>query len=239
MKRSNLFRAALFMGVAVVLGSQPVARAAMFSNGGFESPDISGSAGGGIGFLTGTDGWKVTETAIPPRGITIFDNNNPAGPASEGTQFITLRNDGTSATIQQTFDTIIGADYVVNWDEGYASTGSSNFFNPPASGHYMGEVFNDSLSLLATTGDRITTAFVHDDPEATIDPIWGVTWAPVTLAFTATSATSTLRFTQTSNSIFFNSYGVALDNVFLQVPEPASLSLLAAGGLLLIRRRRA
>ena len=211
LRRITSASAAVF--VVLLATHATTSSAAMFSNGSFEDPDVGGQTGKGPGFINFTDGWDVTAGRI-----TIFDDSSGSGSCLcwRSIHYV-VRDNGTSGTIEQVFDTIVNQSYTVSWDEGYASTAGYNQFNPPSTGTYTVEILNanNNASLASDTGQL--TADVNDG-------VFGVTFAPASLSFVATSNSSVLRFAETANSIPFNSYGPAIDNVMVTaVPEPGNV----------------
>lgn len=179
-----------------------------FQNGSFESFD-QGSANafcaGGFQVCgqydsgnPGITGWTIHGNSVDLTG-TIWI-------ASNGSWSIDLSGVNAGA-ISQTFDTVIGVEYSVDFDLG------GNFFGGPpvktgtvsAAGNSKSLAFDSSLSTSANMG-----------------------WVAERFTFVAIATSTTLTFASTVSG----NAGLALDNVSVSVsavPEPASALLLLSG----------
>src|SRR6266567_4428877 len=215
--------AALWTGLATTFAAG-VSFGGGFQNGSFESPGLAGA--GAIlldcpGIVTG---W-VHNNNCPGVGSELLTASGNYGLATlDGGQYITWGGNGNiGGALQQTFDTIAGAIYTVN----YLIAIQQN----------IGTV--QSMKVEAFDGITLLNS-------AAANNFLFLTFTPgPTLTFTATSTSTTLRFTDLTslaNSIPAN-WG--LDTVTVQsnqagVPEPGSAFLLGAGlaALLLAPRFR-
>lgn len=180
-------------------------------NGSFESPGCAGNCilGGGVSTVSG---WTTFAN-----GVEYFNAPAFGGTAVDGVMIVDLATYVYSAGgIRQTFATDVGQTYTVSFSAG------------------------NSLSSGRTgTGDvRVQVAGV-DQTFATAAALSATyAWRQVDLQFVATSASTTLSF---SNSQDANTHFAFIDAVSVSaVPEPAALALWAAGlaGLALRTRRR-
>lgn len=226
---------------ALTLGGLPVASAATFFNGSFETPGAPVSPWNpGIRYLgnesldgSGT-GWIHTGTAIPDSQFGDFYTNGLGGlwtlAAQEGTYFIGFGASGfNGGTLTQTFDTQVGQTYLVT----YWLTTLELFTPPYPEQRAFVEVRDaDDVQLVSALN------FLPQGP-----PGWG---QGLTLQFTATSTSTTLRFIDQSiggsgpgNGTFDINWG--LDNVNVSaIPEPGTSAIFALGlGILGIFRKRA
>ena len=229
------------MLVALVLGGSPMASAATFFNGSFETPGEPVTPWDpGIRYLgnesldgSGT-GWLHTGDADPDTQFGDFYTNGLGGlwtlPAQEGTYFIGFGASGfNGGSLSQTFDTQVGQTYFVTY---WLTT--LELFEPP---YPAQEAFVEVLDA----GDVQLASALNFMPQG--PPSWG---QGITVYFTATTTSTTLRFFDQSqggsgpgNGTFDINWG--LDNVNLEVvPEPGTLALLGVGlGILGIFRKRA
>lgn len=229
-----------FSLAALAMAASVAAHAAAFQNGDFEngvftaSPDSLGTTQ----YLSPGDlamtGWVSYGLQWTPGSSTRTGEvawlNCPSGcysdlTAQSGSKFLDLtgRSDWQYGAIYQTFDTVAGTTYQVNFSQGYSSTWSSASARP-------------NLYVVAKDG-----ATIVDD----LDPAWaGFTstsagWTQRTYNFTAASGTTTLFFAGGYDAANY----VGLDNVSVTaVPEPESYAMMLAGlGALgfMARRRKA
>ena len=208
-----------FAGIAaLLLGSMlsASAPAAMFTNGSFESQAQAGPSRVNISNLddwTSSGGFILLE-----RGI----NATSGVAASDGDQFLSFGHNGTAGgLISQTFDTVIGESYTVDFTI-FSIQGS-------ALQEMTATVFDDMSNTLDST---VSTATLQN-----------VYVAGNSLNFVAVSTSSTLQFQHTLGASFPN---LALDDVRVTtqgnvIPEPSSMILFGAaipGIGALIRRRK-
>lgn len=224
-----------------MLGGFSVASAATFFNGSFETPGAPVSPWNpGIRYLgnesldgTGT-GWLHTGTAIPASFFGDFYTNGQGGlwtlAAQGGSYFVGFGASGfNGGTLSQTFDTQVGQTYFVT----YWLTTLELFSAPyPA---------QSALVEVRDAGDVQLASALNFLPQG--PPGWG---QGITLQFTATTTSSTLRFIDESiggtgpgNGTFDINWG--LDNVSVSpLPEPGTFAILGLGlGILGIFRKRA
>lgn len=228
--------------VAVVcFATAQVGFAAAFTNGGFESP-LAGTAapgdaaGLGGGFANQADsidldtqanymtGWTFLPSGSGHK-VGLYDGNffgkfGGATAAVDGTQYLAFNffdNVPLDDAIEQTFDTVIGTKYRIEYSVGRADF---NGTTTPA--------FDVTLtSNGGTLGDLAS--------KTTTNPV-DASWLTDSVIFTATTTSTTVRFTDASIGDSVSSDSL-LDAVSLTVvPEPASLALLGMGGLLMLRR---
>lgn len=209
--------AALAACAALLAGAVPLAQAAAFTNGSFETVSAVGGepvcAGGATACIqydagaTGIAGWLVEAGSLDVVGSLWV--------AADGTRSIDLS--GVSAgTLSQTFDTTIGSTYQVSFQI------SGNFFGGPAT----------KTATASAGGVVLALSF-----DASASTAASMGWQQQSFSFTALSDTTTLRFVSGTNS----NAGMALDNVQVTAaPEPQTWALWSAGlaALLAVRRRR-
>lgn len=136
---------------------------------------------------------------------------------SDGTRCIDLNNVSPNGGIMQSFATVAGWLYTVEFDL------SANMFGGPT----------PKLMRVDAAGQSAEFEFDYVAVGATAaDPRWErITWS-----FIADDSVANLRFTGLNAGV----YGASIDNVVVtgQVPTPGALALLGIGGLAAIRRRR-
>jgi len=196
--------------------------ASSFQNGGFESPLLKSSPD----FVTVPTGWTKVDPTCPSCFALFMEFYGTFGLptiGAEGTQAYGFGgNGGTTGSLSQTFDTVAGANYEVSFQ--YVIQQGPEFEDLQA------DVL-DGINTLATKAIRFNNA----------------AWVTTTLDFTAASASTTLRFSDTTGAVdpgTGSGTNWALDAVSVSqlgggggaVPEPstwvlAGLGTLAVGGL--------
>lgn len=195
-------------GCLVVGAAQ--AEAASFQNGSFELSTIPNSFGfttlnTGSPVLTG---WEI---------LGSIDYINTHWQAADGNRSVDLTgNSAAGGEIRQTFDTIAGTSYLVQ----FALSGNPDGLPVTKTMTVQSGGFSQ-VYLFSTVGtSRQNMGWIYES-----------------FLFTATSDLSTLSFISgPANGTFF---GPALDDVSVTaVPEPASLALLGSGVAAAFARRR-
>jgi choice-of-anchor C domain-containing protein len=219
MKFSVLKTALVTAACVAACGVATSAGAAAFTNGSFElGVDPGGSfvtLGNGS---TGITGWVVGGDSV--------DYIGGYWNAEDGSRSVDLSGNA-NGSVAQTFDTVAGQTYVVNFFL------AGNPDGGPAA----------KLAITSADGAQQQSNVFTVVPGVNTRSNMG--WADYTYQFTAATTSTTLAFASATNTAF----GPALDNVSiatvagLGVPEPASwaLMLLGFGGLgaVLRRQRRA
>jgi hypothetical protein len=220
MKRpSRASRYAVLFGAAMSLSL--TVSASPFANGSFENPGMN------------TNFLAITTPNLAPtgwvggalNGVALFYEKTGAFAdvsAKDGLYLIGFGGSGsTGATLSQTFDTVAGDTYTVDFFIAAQQVGSG-----PQS--YRLDALNGSSVITSDSGSIPALA----------------EWKPHSLSFIAATSSSTIRFTDTSNGGAAVGINWALDAVSVtsvaSVPEPETWALLLAGmGLIGALRRRA
>jgi hypothetical protein len=175
-----------------------------FANGSFETPverDASTSIATGTPTLTR---WTIDSGAVYLWNAASFTGAEVH--ASNGNQFLTLQNGGALASISQTFTTIPGRQYQVSFDLSALTTKPQSDLQLKVR---VGSVTNRVFTLPPTDSNPAC----HTMP-----------WTPEKLRFTATSAFTTLSFSNQTQSASDGNWGLALDNVTVEAVQDAGAS---------------
>jgi choice-of-anchor C domain-containing protein len=200
--------ATLLLSTAFILSASP------FSNGSFETsgPGCDPVPGAFNTFAAGNpciNGWSISGGNI--------DYINGFWTAADGTHSLDMNGDtGPGSAVQQMFDTISGAQYLVSFSlAGNPGGVTIKTLHVDAAGQSANYNFDITGRSLTNMG-----------------------WTTEAFNFTANSSSTLLTFTSTTVD---PAQGPALDNVSVTalgtVPEPASTGLLAAGVALIILGR--
>lgn len=188
-------------------------------NGSFESPVI-----GAATFLNVAPGgepagfdWLVTTNTVDIISQGVLGST---APMASGTQAVDLVGLGSTGGIQQSFSTVAGMSYTLQFS--YAN-------NPIAGG---------SPSALVTIKDGSNTLLSQTVTHSTSNG-GNFDWNVFSMNFVASGTTATLQF---ETSVGGNNGGVFVDDVSVEladtsVPEPATLSMLALAFASLAWRR--
>ncbi len=187
-----------------------VAHGNLVVNGSFELAIVDPGAGfvalgAGSGVI---DGWDVVGTGVDYIG-TVWA-------ASDGGRSIDLNNLSLGGGIEQSFATVVGEVYFVEFDL------SANMFAGP----------EEKVMRVSAAGVSEDFVYNYVDEESTPeDPMWRREgWS-----FVATDTSSTVRFLGVSSG----SAGASIDNVVVSVvPAPGGVVAVGLAGVIGIRRRR-
>lgn len=187
--------------------------ASLLANGSFEAPALGSYSMFPAGNASLT-GWTIAGSD----GVTLAKNTVfSEAPASDGVQWLSLETNGPKAapnnwgSVSQSFATVPGKTYRVDFDRAALSTGDGGAFTMTY------DVGGPAVTLPIGTTDSGTGGNI---PSLTMTP-----WTAKTFTFVATAASTTLRFTGAGRVNGF--YGAAVDNVrAYEVPA----TFLANGG---------
>jgi hypothetical protein len=202
---------ALLTGLATTFATG-VGFGGVFQNGGFESPGLGVTGASNLGCPGSVTGWVHNNNCSA--GSELLTASGNYGLATlDGGQYITWGGNGnTGGILQQTFDTIAGASYTVN----YLIAIQQN----TGPGQSMKVEALDGITLLNSAAAN-NFLFLSLTPGPTLN-------------FTASSTSTTLRFTDTTSFANSSAANWGLDTVTVQsnqsgVPEPGSALLFGAG----------
>jgi hypothetical protein len=214
--------------MAIILAAQTSVFASLtvgpnlITNGTFASPVIAASSVSAVSPTSWTSTlvnfneggeFLVNASAGPFTGVTGGGQDSFPAP-EQGQQYVAI-GDQSGSKVSQTFTVSSPSTYLLSW------YGSSYTSSPYASVSPYEAVITNSSS--ATIGSLSST------PTADI-------WTPETMSVNLSDGTYTLSFIPTG---YFGQACSLVDAVSLAaVPEPCTLSLLALGGLSMLRRRR-
>lgn len=209
-----MLRYVLAAAAAFALPAQATAQ--ILTNGGFESDVVSGTCCTTVPPSTLT-GWTATPNVNVVNG-TFSSSPYPTNLAIEGRQYLDLIGEGTTGSISQTFNTVIGQAYALSFAYSHNLFGGS----PSASGSYA-----------ITNSGGFGGTVVHTGGTNS-----NLAWINFTGYFTATAANSTLTFTNLTGQ---SNAGLLLDRISISaVPEPEiwAMMLLGFGAIGFQMRRR-
>ena len=198
MKKLGLHAFASALGALLCAGSIGSAHASAIVNGNFESGDFSGWSFAGTTFVGASSDPGFAACCA------AFNTMSPANGTYQA--FLGYTNDSSSpGTFAQTFSTVAGLTYVLTFD--FGAFGG-----------------NEQQITFALTNSSLASVDVLDvTPTSDLSQVM----SPHGFTFTATGASSTLSFTDTSpipdNSLLL------LDNVSVEMPIPGTLALLVFG----------
>lgn len=218
---SDLLR---LLSTAVLATAPALATAAPLANGSLES-----AAAGYIETVsanTTANGWTVSGAGIEYVKAGYSGAGDTVGAASDGLWFVDLNGTQGPGTISQTFDTVAGQWYRVNyWMSGNAGpNGSTSADGAKSLVALWNGATADTATYLHQSGDRWSN----------------MRWEGHSFLVQAAAASSTLGFRSTST--FYAEAGPFIDAISVTaVPEPAEAAMWLAGlGMLAAvgRRRR-
>ena len=200
------------------------AQAAPFSNGSLES--TSASTIESVSGSSSANGWSTGSLNIEFVKAGYTNGSDTVGAAQDGDWFVDLNGVLGPGSIQQTFDTVAGQWYRVDyWISGNAGPGGATMADGAKS---LQAAWNGS------TADSATYAHQSGDNWSNLR------WEAHSFLVQASGTSSTLGFQSTST--FYSDAGPFIDSISVTaVPEPATLALWLAGiGLVAsaVRRRR-
>jgi choice-of-anchor C domain-containing protein len=201
----------LTVAAVAALAGPAVAGDNLIINGSFEDSNLNPGSGwipmgGGD---TSIVGWTTWGAGIDYMGTILA--------ASDGARSVDLNNVSSGGGIEQSFATVAGWIYTVEFDL------SANMYGGPT----------PKVMQVSAAGQSQEFEFDYVAAGSTAaDPAWErITWT-----FVGTGPSATLRFAGLSEGVF----GADIDNVIVtgRVPTPGAAVLIGLGGLVALRRRR-
>lgn len=193
------FRIAVLAGAAAIAPGQVMAAESLI-NGGFEAPIVAGPCCV-TSPPTAIPGWTPTPNVNVVAGTFSSSAGNLA---KEGNQYLDLVGEGGQGSISQSFATIIGQVYNLNF-------------------WYSHNLFSGLNSASA----RLSAGSLSDSITHTGGTNANLNWVHYSNTFTANANTTTLSFVNTAGAA---NEGVFLDAVsVVAVPEPSTWALLILG----------
>jgi hypothetical protein len=203
--------------------SGAAATAAPFSNGSLESsaPSFIETVAAGAT----ANGWTAIGANVEFVRSGYSNGSDTVGPAQDGLWMVDLNGTQGPASIAQTFDTVAGQWYAVNY-----------FLSGNAGPNGSTSVGNKTLAVYWNGALADTATYTHQPGDG-----WSnLRWDAHGFQAMATGPQTTLRFASTSNG--YAAAGPMIDAISITpVPEPATALLWAGGAMVLlgaVRRRR-
>jgi hypothetical protein len=192
------------------------AMAAPFTNGGFESPGIAVGISAPIApGVNEPTGWTAGGTASPGS-FSLFYQNSAFFPGGNSVGF--GGNGTTGASISQTFNTVAGQSYAVNYQATQQQGSSDQSFQAAA---FNGTNFASPLASVSFAIPFLVGSETFHY------------YAGPTLTFTAIGTDSTIRFldltTTGTSAANWSLDNVTVNGAVTAVPEPETYALMLAG----------
>lgn len=189
--------------------------AAPFTNGSLESG--SGAFIETVAAGVTANGWTVSGANVEFVRQGYTGGGDTVAAAHDGFWMVDLNGTGGAGTISQTFDTLPGQQYLIEfWMSGNAGP--------------LGATSADTKSLLVSwnSGTVANASYVHQVGDG-----WSnLRWEDHAVVVTAVGTSSTLAFTSTST--FYADAGPLVDDIRITpIPEPSAVAA-ALGGLALL-----
>ncbi len=204
-------RMCLTVAAVAALAGPAVAGTNLIINGSFEESSLNPGSGwipmnGGN---TAIVGWTTIGAGIDYMGTILA--------ASDGTRSIDLNNVSSGGGIEQSFATVAGWIYTVEFDL------SANMYGGPT----------PKVMRVGAAGQSEQFEF---DYVAAGSTAANPAWERITWSFVGNGSSATLRFEGLSGGV----YGADIDHVVVtgRVPTPGTAALIGLGGLVALRRRR-
>ena len=195
------------------------ASAAAFQNGSFELPGITAGNITALGTTLTINGWLSDGNTV---GEAVFYQATGFADfqARDGLAGIGFGGSGQGGgRLSQSFDTVAGQTYTVAYSTTAQQAGSG-------AQSYLADV----LGLLTGAGSNVLAS------QSSAIPAVNRAWVDHSFSFIASSATSRLRFADTSNGSAASGINWALDgvsvtasSVMAPIPEPSTYALMLAG----------
>ena len=191
------------------------AQAATITNGSLTGPIANYGVPSGWVIVAGSPDTMDENHNVGTTGVPF--QSAPSGPSPDGGTWVGIgRADSFIETFGQTVTGFsVGTQYVLSWYQGNFGA----IVSPP---HY---VLDNAIQVLIDGSPTGAGSVIPSGPD----------WSTDSIVFTATSVSHQIDFTLLNPDPAY----ISIDGIALSVvPEPATLSLLALGGLALISRRR-
>jgi len=158
----------------------------------------------------------VTPTSWTAGSFTAIVNGNGSHPALpsplEGQQYVAV---ATSQTLSQMFMVAVASEHQLQWFDG-----APHEIGGPASVPYTVDVLSETPQIVAS---------------ATLDALHPEDWIERSISMNLNAGNYTLRFTVAGGGV--GGFSPLFDNVSLIVPEPHTVWLIFAAGIMVLRYR--
>lgn len=232
----RVFRSSL-LATAVCLAPVHMAQAELITNGDFETGTFAGWTVANV--AGGSGNWFIDApgSTTPASGQTTL----AAGGGAHGSFYAVSDQNGPGThVLLQSFLVAPGERVVLSFDMFNNNYDAGPFFNGldhnvTPNQHSRVDILSSSAGAFDTGAGVLMNVFLGGAPDGNPHPFTHFEFD--ISAAVAAGGTFQLRFGEVDNQLFFN---MGVDNVSIQVPEPAPLMLLGASlsALLLWRRKR-